>query len=184
MLSYHAILGIEFSKRMEVTMKIINIKFNFKLFIAMLISIIIILSSLFLMNLFKNSCITMTNENYTTILKDVHNNINDYIGKKIIVSGYVFRAADFSDKQFVTARDMIVTESDYRIVGFLCEYDGINEFENNSWIEVRGIIKLKDYHGPMPVIEVSEIKKITTPNETFVFPPSSSSKGVKRDVLK
>ena len=91
--------------------------------------------------------------------------------KEIITSGYIFRATDFNNKQFVVARDMIVSENDYRIVGFLCEYDKINEFENNSWIQITGTIKLKDYHGPMPVIEVSEIHKITTPNETFVLPP-------------
>ena len=49
----------------------------------------------------------------------------------------------------------------------------IATFENNSWIEIKGTIKLKDYHGPMPIIEVFEIKKITTPNETAVYPPKN-----------
>lgn len=68
---------------------------------------------------------------------------------------------------------MIVSDNDYRIVGFLCESDEIKNFENNSWIEIKGTIKLKDYHGPMPIIEVFEIKKITTPNETAVYPPKN-----------
>ena len=38
---------------------------------------------------------------------------------------------------------MIVSENDYRIVGFLCESNEIKEYENNVWIEVKGIIKLK-----------------------------------------
>ena len=152
-------------------MKIINVKFSFKLFIIILVSIIIMLSAILLIKLFKNTSITMNNENYTIILKEVHDNIENYIDKEIITSGYIFRATDFNNKQFVVARDMIVSENDYRIVGFLCEYDKINEFENNSWIQITGTIKLKDYHGPMPVIEVSEIHKITTPNETFVLPP-------------
>ncbi len=152
-------------------MKIINIKFSFKLFIIILSAIIILLSSLFLIKVFKNKTITMNNENYTRILKEVHDNIENYINKEIYTNGYVFRASDFKENQFVVARDMIVSESDYRIVGFLCENDEIKNFENNSWVEVKGIIKLKDYHGPMPIIEVSEIKKITTPNNTFVLPP-------------
>ena len=87
------------------------------------------------------------------------------------MSGYVFRANDFKDNQFVVARDMMVSENDYRIVGFLCESNNIKEYENNVWIEVKGIIKLKDYHGPMPIVEVYEINKITTPNDSMVCLP-------------
>lgn len=94
-------------------------------------------------------------------------------GKKIHSTGHVFRVNDFKENQFVTARDMIVSDNDYRIVGFLCESDEIKNFENNSWIEIKGTIKLKDYHGPMPIIEVFEIKKITTPNESAVYPPKN-----------
>lgn len=154
-------------------MKIVNIKFNFKLFIIFVCIIILFLSSIFLIDIFKNDTIVMNNENYAQVLKDVHDNIDAYIGKKVSTNGYVFRATDFSDRQFVVARDMIVSENDYRIVGFLCEYDDINKFENNVWIEIKGVISLKDYHGPMPVIEVYEINRITTPNETLVFPPNN-----------
>lgn len=155
-------------------MKIINIKFSFKLFIIIFGLLIIMLSSIFLMKLFDNT-IVMTNDNYTEILKAVHDNTDNYIDKQIISTGYVFRMPDFTENQFVTARDMIINESDYRIVGFLCEYDGIKEFENNSWIKIKGTIKLKDYHGPMPIIEVSEISKISSPTESHVSPPNKKT---------
>lgn len=152
-------------------MKIINIKFSLKLFIIIFSLIIILFSILCFSKLYFNQTIVMNNENYTTILKDVHDNTKKYIDKNIVTSGYVFRMNDFNKKQFVTARDMIVSENDYRIVGFLCETEEIKNFENNSWIEIKGTIKLKEYHGPMPIIKVYEIKKITTPNEAFVSPP-------------
>lgn len=152
-------------------MKIINIKFSFKLFIIIFSLIVVLLSILCFSKLFFNKTITMNNKNYTTVLKDVHDNTKKYIGKNIVTSGYIFRMNDFEKNQFVTARDMIVSKNDYRIVGFLCESEKIENFENNSWIEIKGTIKLKNYHGPMPIIEVYEIKKITTPNEAFVLPP-------------
>ena len=124
-------------------MKIINIKFNFKLLIITLCFIIIILSAIFLKQTFKTSYLFMNNENYTSILKEVHDNIDDYIDKKIISTGYIFRASDFNNTQFVVARDMIVSENDYRIVGFLCEYDEINNFENNSWVKIKRNNKIK-----------------------------------------
>lgn len=117
-------------------MKIINIKFNFKFFIIFICSIIVILSLIFLGKLFKNDTLILNNQNYTSILKEVHDYPSNYIDKKINMTGYVFRANDFSEKQFVVARDMIVSDSDYRIVGFLCESDNIKNYENNVWIEV------------------------------------------------
>lgn len=154
-------------------MKIINIKFNFKLLVITLFLIIFILSAIFLIQTFKTSYIVMNDENYTSILKEVHDNIDNYIDKKIISTGYIFRASDFNNTQFVVARDMLISENDYKIVGFLCEFNEIDNYENNIWVEISGTIKLKDYHGPMPVIEVTNIKRITTPNETFVYPPKN-----------
>ena len=155
-------------------MKIINIKFKFKFLIIILISLLIILSIIFLTKLFNNTII-MNNENYVNILKDVHDNIENYVGTKITTNGYIFRASDFNEKQFVVARDMIISESDYRIVGFLCESDTIKDFENNSWVTITGVISLKDYHGPMPIIEVTSINKIPVPDEPLIFQVSHNA---------
>ena len=124
-------------------MKIINIKFNFKLFILIICTLIVILSVIFLTNIFSNNTIVLNDENYVSILKEVHDFPSKYIDKKIKMSGYVFRANDFNENQFVTARDMIVSENDYRIVGFLCESENIKNYENNVWIEVFRNNKIK-----------------------------------------
>ena len=81
--------------------------------------------------------ITITSENYTNILKTVHDDLDSYVGKKVCFSGYVYRISDFNEKQFVLARDMIIS-SDLRtlVVGFLCEYKQAQNFENGTWIEV------------------------------------------------
>lgn len=124
-------------------MKIINIKFNLKLFILIICTLIITLSIIFLTNIFSNNTIVLNEENYISILKEVHDFPSKYIDKKIKMSGYVFRANDFKNNQFVTARDMIVSENDYRIVGFLCESENIKNYENNVWIEVSRNNKIK-----------------------------------------
>lgn len=113
----------------------------------------------------------MTNENYTYILNDCHNNIEKYVNKKISFTGYIFRANDFTETQFVTARDMLINNSEFRIVGFLCNYKNAKKFEDNMWVSVDGIVTKGDYNGEIPIIEVKNIKKITTPNDVFVYPP-------------
>lgn len=159
-----------------IAIKIINLKVNLSkilIFISILIATLFIFATIFkLMHLNQNDdTIIMTNENFTYILNDCHNNIEKYSGKKISFSGYIFRASDFSKTQFVTARDMLISNSEFRIVGFLCNYKNAKKFENDVWVTVEGVVTKGDYNGEMPIIKVTNIKKITTPNDVFVYPP-------------
>lgn len=52
---------------------------------------------------------------YTNVLKSVHDDISTYVGQKINFSGYVYRVYDFQANQFVLARDMVVS-SDFQTV--------------------------------------------------------------------
>lgn len=112
--------------------------------------------------------------NYTNILKAVHEDINSYLGKTIKFSGYVYRVIDFSDNQFVLARNMIVDSQSY-VVGFLSEYDKIKEFEDGTWIEIIGTISNGKYHSRnIPIIKVTDINKISKPENEFVLPPQDT----------
>lgn len=123
----------------------------------------------------KNTVFKISTSNYTNVLKAVHDNIDTYIGKKITFSGYIYRLLDFSDKQFVLARDMIIS-SDFQsvVVGFLCEAENATDFENDTWVEITGEITKGDYHGEMPIVAITEIKKVDKPNEEVVYPPDES----------
>ena len=94
---------------------------------------------------------------------------------KLILLGYVYRVLDFSENQFVLARDMVIS-SDYQsvIVGFLCEADNAKNFENNTWVEITGEITKGNYHGDMPIVKVTEMKMVDKPNEELVYPPDES----------
>ena len=113
---------------------------------------------------------------YTNVLNSVHNNLNDYIGKKFSFSGYVYRLSDFDSNQFVLARDMIISDnSQTLIVGFLCSSKDAGSFADGDWVELTGEITKGDYHGEIPIIKVSKIRKIDVPNEdVFVYPPDDS----------
>lgn len=123
-----------------------------------------------------NNIHEITSKNYTNVLKNVHENIDNYVGQKIKFSGYIYRLYDFSNEQFVLARNMIVS-SDFQtvVVGFLCHSELANNYEDNTWVEIIGTITKGDYNGEMPIIEVENIKKIDTPiQDEYVYPPDSS----------
>lgn len=114
----------------------------------------------------------MTNENYTSILYDCNNNIENYLGLEVTLTGYIFRMDDFSDTQFVIARDMLINSTQAQIVGFLCTYENAKEFDDNLWVKATGVITKGNFNGQIPIVSIKTLKKITTPNDIFVYPPN------------
>ena len=58
----------------------------------------------------------LTPENYTDILKEVHEDLDTYIGQKISFTGYVYRVEDLEDDEFILARDMVINNKNQTVV--------------------------------------------------------------------
>ena len=89
---------------------------------------------------YKNTII-ITPDNYIQILDDSHNFIDDYIGKKIIVSGYVYILPEFSENRFVLAQNIALDPSSPSsgvIAGFLCKNGTNYQFVSNETIKIKG----------------------------------------------
>ena len=171
-------------------MFVYNVKFNSKSivkFSLIIISIIIVI--FFLISLYKilsasfnvNDKIPESDvahikvEEYTNILKSVYENLDSYVGQKICFSGYVYRNLDFSDNEFVLARDMVIDASSKRfIVGFLCSYKEAKNFPDDSWVEITGEIIKGNYHGEVPIVKVIKIRQIDKPSNEFTYPPDAT----------
>lgn len=158
-----------------------------KIFLGILLCIMIIITAIVVYrilgnNYFKTSDNSeplkvqeLTVNNYTNVLKTVHDNIDTYVGKKICFTGYIYRIYDFSDNQFVLARNMIISSDfNYVVVGFLCECENAKNFEDGTWVNLTGEIYKGNYHGDMPIIKVIDIKQCDKPNEEVVYPPDEN----------
>ena len=118
---------------------------------------------------------TISASNYTNVLKTVHDNMDQYIGKKIKFVGFVYRLYDFPNDKFVLARQMIVSpDLQAVVVGFLCHLNGAEMYKDGVWVEIEGTITKGEYHGEIPVIEIEKIKETKTPNDEYVYPPDES----------
>lgn len=158
-----------------------------KIFLGILFVIILIITAVVCYrilgnNFFKTNDNLKVNEiqelsvnNYTNVLKAVHENIDNYVGQKIKFSGYVYRVIDFTPTQFVLGRNMVIS-SDFQtvVVGFLCECETAIQYQDNCWVEIEGKITKGNYHGDMPIIAVEKIRKIEKPTEEYVYPPDDS----------
>ena len=114
----------------------------------------------------------LTNKNYSSILKTVHENVDTYVGQKIKFSGFVYRVYDLDKEQFVLGRNMIIS-SDFQtvVVGFLCHYKDAETLRDNAWVEIEATITKGTYHGDMPILEINSLKQIEKPNDEYVYPP-------------
>lgn len=172
-------------------MLVYNVKFNGKALVKLLFVIVAIAVTIYFVvsawKIYNNSfkvkdeiaepdVMQLTAENYTNILKSVHDDIDSYVGKKICFTGYVYRVLDFKETEFVLARDMIIS-SDMQtlVVGFLCDCKNAKNFADESWVEITGEITQGSYHGDMPIIKVKDIKQIEKPKDNvYVYPPDDT----------
>lgn len=159
-------------------MKIFNIKISFSKLLSLLIIFIALIFVILAIagiakQILASNHIEITNTNYADILMDSYENMENYLGKNITIVGYVFRLSDFGNNEFVIARDMLVDEKHSQVVGFLCNYNKISEYETNSWVRINGVIEKGHYFGEIPIVRIKSIKKVTTPNEIFVTPPEN-----------
>jgi len=118
----------------------------------------------------------ITNKNYATILKAVHDDIDSYIGTKIKFSGFVYRVYDLEANQFILGRNMIIS-SDFQtvVVGFLCNYEDSILFKDLTWVEIEGTLEKSSYHNePMPIVKITHINQIDKPDDEYVYPPDEN----------
>lgn len=157
-------------------MFVCNFKLNLKKILIISAVIIVAVALFFEINsMIKSKSATtfdyvLDTENFTEILKTVHDNIDAHVGKTIKLSGFVFRLPDFRANYFVCGRNMLL-DDDAKVVGFLCTYNGDLELKDSEWVEITGTIVKGYYTTDMPVIEVTSIQKITAPANTFVKTP-------------
>ena len=122
-------------------------------------------------NIGENEIQQISPDNYTNVLKSVCEDVDTYIGKKISFTGYVYRVNDLSGNQFILARNMLLPENtQYVVVGFLCEIDNAKDFQDNTWVKVTGEIQKGAYHGSdMPIVKITEISLTDKPSEDEEF---------------
>lgn len=163
----------------------LNKKAIFKIVFVLFIIIVLIISGISFYRIFFASRTTdelappsianISSQNYTNILKSVHDDLDTYLGQKISFTGYVYRVYDFSETEFVLARNMVISSDNQTlVVGFLCNSKEASKFADGTWVSITGKITKGDYHGTIPVIEVSDIKECTKPKDEFVYPPDDT----------
>ena len=172
-------------------MFVYNLKINgintFRIIVISIIIIALIVLSLSLYNFYfkskfvlndtlpLNSIANIQSNEYTNILKQVHDDIDTYVGQSINFIGYIYKINGFKDNEFVLARDMLInSDSQSVVVGFLCSYENAKDFKEGTWVNVTGKIIKGYYHNEIPVIDINKMEETTKPEEEYVYPPDNT----------
>ena len=175
-------------------MFVLNLKFDIKKIIKLVIVLCIIISFSFLAyyayNTYRkitvksefttiddfipsNEVAEIKPENFTNILRLVHKDVDTFIGQKISFTGYIYRISNFPENRFILARDMKITENQSVIVGFLSEYDLISEYSDFDWINITATIDKTIYNNEtVPLLKIESITKTEEPKNSAVPKPS------------
>lgn len=120
----------------------------------------------------QGDTIVISSDNFVRWMQEIYDNMSTYEGKKIQLTGFVFKDKAYNKNEFVAARLMMsCCSADLQPVGLLCHYDKAEQLKQDSWIDVTGKIQIIDYQGEKtPVIIVESIQKTEKPKNDYVYP--------------
>lgn len=122
--------------------------------------------------LYQKDSITVKEEGFLETLTTLDLYRENFIGKTIVISGFVYREPDMSSDTFVASRmAMQCCSADASPYGFLVQWDEANTLEKDAWIEVVGTFGLTQYQDIEIVqLEATEINRIAAPDDPYVYP--------------
>lgn len=120
----------------------------------------------------ESDTIQLTNDIFSTYYGEINDSPQLYAGKKIKMSGFVFKEEGFTSNQLVISRFLIThCIADASIIGFLSEFDGADTIQEDTWIEIEGVLELGSYGGSkLPLIKVTSLNEIDEPSEPYIYP--------------
>ncbi|WP_042160843.1 TIGR03943 family putative permease subunit [Paenibacillus gorillae] len=97
---------------------------------------------------------------------------DNFIGKKIEISGFVYREDTMKDGQFVISRlAMLCCSADTEPYGILAAVPDGNKLADDTWVQATGTIALTHYLGnEVMELKIDELKTIKQPKSPYVYP--------------
>ncbi|EZP76758.1 hypothetical protein H839_09188 [Parageobacillus genomosp. 1] len=120
----------------------------------------------------KQNVIEMKEDVFAPYYEEIENHPKSYRGKKIKVSGFVYKEAGLSPHQLVISRFLIThCLADASIIGILTEFEKASLYKPNTWMEIEGTLQITKYNGvEVPVIKADKWKVIPQPSQPYIYP--------------
>ncbi|SEP10263.1 TIGR03943 family putative permease subunit [Propionispora vibrioides] len=119
--------------------------------------------------------IVVDSNNYTEVMSEINDFPQDYIGKKLTMTGFVFRSPGLGDRQLSLVRYvMVCCAADALPYGVMCETADAKKYPDGTWLSGTGVIAMGRYKDQdTPVIQLTSVEKVAAPEKPYVFPYTS-----------
>ncbi|GGE30406.1 TIGR03943 family putative permease subunit [Streptococcus himalayensis] len=115
--------------------------------------------------------LTVTTENYMEIMEVLYDYPEEFVGKELELTGFVYNDPSNSTNQFLFRFGIIHCIADSGVYGLLTT--GNEEaFPDNTWIHAKGKIELtyhKQLGQSLPSLAISNFEKVNKPDNPYVY---------------
>ncbi|MDT8719466.1 TIGR03943 family protein [Clostridium sp. 19966] len=120
----------------------------------------------------------VNDSNFTSVTDDIiYSDPNKYKGKKLTITGFVYKSNDMGKNEFLIARLMMVCcAADAEVTGILSSFDKSYTLKSDEWITISGTIDTttkKSGTGASEVIPIVIVKSIVPaqkPKNPYIYP--------------
>ena len=117
------------------------------------------------------SSIVIKDENYLEVMEVIYDFPNEFEGKEIEFAGFVYNDPNYTNSQFVFRFGIMHCIADSGVFGLLTT-GNTNQYENNTWVRVKGKISNryhKELNQVLPTLEVQSFVKVDKPENPYVY---------------
>lgn len=124
------------------------------------------------MNLYKKDKIVVKPEIYMEILSSIDLFKHNFIGKKIELSGFVYREDNMTANQFVVGRFAVsCCSADAMPYGVMIDFPTASTYPKDMWVKVTGTIQNGSYNdNEIFQIRATQVEKIDAPSSPYIYP--------------
>ncbi|MFC3886284.1 TIGR03943 family putative permease subunit [Bacillus songklensis] len=121
--------------------------------------------------LLEKDRIEVTEEQYIPTMTIIDENAVKFVGKKIELTGFVYREEGFTKDQFVVARfGLSCCVADASVYGTLATMENAKTYKTDEWIKVEGTLLKTTYNDSLlPYIHIEHIERIEPPKNPYVY---------------
>jgi len=124
------------------------------------------------MKLYQKKVITITEEGFMELLTAIDLYMDNFVGKSMEISGFVYREPDMTKNQFVVSRlAMQCCSADAAPYGILVESDQASKLAQDTWVKITGTIGKSLYNdNEIMKLDAVRIETIPAPETPYVYP--------------
>lgn len=121
--------------------------------------------------LYQQTVIEVQPETYLETLTVMSMYQEAFVGKQIVLSGFIFKEDTFEDHQMAVARFAVqCCSADSSPFGMLVEWDGAAKWQEDTWVKVTGTLDQTTREGiDILLLRASSIERIDAPDDPYVY---------------